>query len=278
MLHQPIADHAERHAKRRRRQRHEGQQGRKPDPTETRARRDATGAGSNARIARPAAHVQFRHHTDEAQGDENEREERGFRPVKPGPVLGVKLGREGAEAQQRKGPELDQHVERDQQNAAVERRTQLRGDDSDEASPGPVAQRPRGLLQPRIKATQRGGDGQVDQRIIGAGHHQQRAGEVLQPVAERNPRVARDERRNCQRRDGKHSPDLPTRKVRPLDEPGGRRSDDGASRRGGDDQSDRVDEQATDKRTHQQVDGALRAHTRRLNDRDENRQENERSG
>ena len=154
----------------------------------------------------------------------------------------------------------------------------MRRDDAKKASPCAVTQRPRRLLQRRIEATQRGGHRQIDERIIGAGDHQQRPAEVLQPVAERDPGVARDERRNRQGRDGKNTPNLPAWKIRPLDQPRRRRSDDGASRGGGDNQSNRVDQQLANERTHEQINGAPRAQTGRLNDCDEDRQQNERGG
>ena len=87
------------------------------------------------RIARPAAHAQFSDHADEAKGDEDDRNQRGFGSVKSRPVLSVEFGGEGAEAQQHKGAELDQHIERDQQYAAVESRTELRRHDPEETSP-----------------------------------------------------------------------------------------------------------------------------------------------
>ncbi len=67
-------------------------------------------------------------------------------------------------------------------------------------------------------------------------------------------------------------------KIRPLDQPRRRRSDDGAGRGGGDNQADRVDKQLANERTHEQINGAFSAQTGRLNDCDEDRQKNERGG
>ena len=83
------------------------------------ARRSLTPrAGADARVARAAAKANLKDQKEEAKCEQNDCQERGLRAIEAGPVFRVNLGGESAETQQREGPELDQHVESDEQHPA----------------------------------------------------------------------------------------------------------------------------------------------------------------
>ena len=81
-------------------------------------------------------------------------------------------------------------------------------------------ERARGLLERGIQPAQGDGDEQEDDRVVGERDDPSGAPESLQRLAERRPRVARDEQRHGQRGDEQQRPDLPSRQPGPLDEPG----------------------------------------------------------
>ena len=94
----------------------------------------------------------------------------------------IKFGGKSTVAQQGECAELRQRVEGDEQNAAQQGWAELRKDDPHKRSPGALAERARGFLERRIKAAQRSGYGQVDERIVSAGHDKQRSGKSCKPL------------------------------------------------------------------------------------------------
>src|SRR5271169_3233192 len=141
MLQQPIAHHADWHAERSAGQRRKSQQRRQSCPPQARRRRDPPRAGADARIAGLAAHMKFGDQADQTEPDQDERQKGRLRPIQSDSELSIKLRREGAEAQQRKGAELNKGVERDKQHPAKQSWAKLRQDDTKETTPGALTQR-----------------------------------------------------------------------------------------------------------------------------------------
>ena len=206
MLHQPEDNHPERHAQRRD---HESDEAEKNGPereAQPMGRSPTARPGADPRIARRAAEANFEDEEGEAKGEQNDGEKGRLGTVEAGPVFRVDFGGEGPEAQEREGPELDQHVESDEQHPSKQRGTQTRQNRAPETRPGPATERPRGLFESRVHVPQRRRDRQIDQRIVRRRDDQERAGEILQARAQRHPGIAGDERGHGERGDDQHRP------------------------------------------------------------------------
>ena len=276
MLKEPITDHSDRNTERRDGERAEGGKDRKARPAESRRRAHSSRADADARVPRIAAHSEFRKQQRKTQRDENEREQRGLGAGEPSAVLGVELGGEGPEAQQSEGAELGQRVEGDEQRAAEEGRAKLGKDDPQETSPGALAERARCLFERGIESAQRRGDRQVHQRIIGAGHDEQSAGEVLERIAHRNPGIAGDEGRDGEGRRKESGPHVSPGKIHAFDQPGRRGSYNRCRERRCNDERDRIEKEPADERTKQQAGGVAEIDGDRFSDGVEDRQKDER--
>ena len=127
-----------------------------------------------------------------------------------------------------------------------------------------------------IHAAQRRGHRQIDQRVIGAGDHQQGAREILQGGAQRDPGIAGDEGRDGERHGHQHGPEPPRRQPRPLHEPGRRGADDrGGSSRRRDGDGQGMEQQFADQRAEQQMAGRLPADAAGLHGGDAKRQQHQ---
>ena len=189
------------------------------------------GAVADPRVVRVAAQPRLSEQQHEAEHDREERQRGGTGGAEAEPVLGVDVQGERLEPQRDEGVELDERIERHEQQTAEQRRAELRQDDAEEDLTRIEPERARRLLERRIEPAQRDGDEQEDDRVVGERDDPCRADEPLERDAQRRPRVARDEERHRQRGDEQQRPEPPPGKPRPLDEPGCADADHAGDRR-----------------------------------------------
>ena len=143
--------------------------------------RRAGGTASEPGVAPVAPQAELGEEQEEAEQHQHPGHRRGGGAVERRAVLVVDRGREGREAQQRQGPELGEQVEPDQQRATEQGRAQLGEHDRAEGVRTRVAQRPRRLLQRRVEAAEHRDDREVDEGVVGQGHHQEAPVKPLTP-------------------------------------------------------------------------------------------------
>ena len=157
--------------------------------------------------------------------------------------LGEDLGGEGLVAEDLERAVLGQQDQRDQQAAAQDRAAGLAERDPDERAHPADAEAARHLLLARVGGPQAGRHRQVDQRVDGQRHDQDRAAEAVHPGPQRGPAEADHEVGDGQRHHDQHRPDPPAGQVGPLDAPGGGGADDRAQHGDHDGEPDRVPQQ-----------------------------------
>ena len=139
--------------------------------------RPAWRSAADARERRPSAQPQLDEQDDQAQQRQRAGREVRRGSVERRPELLVDRRRERREPQHLQRAELRQQVQRDEESAAEQGRSQLGKDDAREGGHAPEAQRAGGLLERRVDALQRRGDGQVDEREVRQGDDEDRSRE-----------------------------------------------------------------------------------------------------
>ncbi len=264
-----------RHADRERQQPGQQSRHRPPGLAQTLPFDRPRGPVGDAGVAAVTPQPQLRGEQERAAEHEHAGDHVGRRPVERGAVLVVDRGGEGGEAEHLERPELRQQVQPHEQGTAQHRRSQLGKHYPPERAPPAVLEGVRGLLERRVEAAQGGDDGQVDQRVVGQGHDQDRAGVALDRVGERHPAEAVDERWYRQRCHEQPVPQRPPGEVGPLHDPGGADPDHEARGHAADDQARRVPQQHADARPHEQVPGLGRADDHGVGDDEPERHQRE---
>ena len=179
----------------------------------TRRRRDAVSEVGGVRPRRPDSAPS----SSRQSADEHQRQHRRGRCVEAELVLGVDLGRERAEAQQREGAVLGQQVQRDDQAAAEQREAQLRQRHAPEDREGAQPEAARDVLERRVGAPQRGDRRQHDERVVRERRDEHGAPEAVDAVVQRDPGVAVDELGHGERQHEQDRPEAAARHVGALD-------------------------------------------------------------
>ena len=123
----------------------------------------------------------------------------------------------------------------------------------DESFDAAGPQAPRDLLLAGVCAAQAGRHRQVDQRVGGQRHHDDRAEEAVRPGPQRVPAEAHHEVRDRERHDHEHGPGPAAGQVGALDAPRGGGPDHGAQYGDGHREPDRVPQQQPGQRPEDQV-------------------------
>ena len=154
-------------------------------------------------------------------------------------------------------------------NAAAEQRgPDLRQHDAPERREAAGPQTAGDLVQGAVRTAQRGGDGQVDQRIEAERHHQHRAAEPVHGRAQRRPRVAGDEVGDGQRQQHEDPPHPTPRQPGAFHAPGRPQRDQGRAGGDGEGQLNRVDQQRQGQPAQQQPADQGPSDARRLPDQE----------
>jgi hypothetical protein len=248
---QPEAERDEGHAEGEQGQPGEAEQDqRRPAPERNRKRR-AGAAATDAREATPAAQAHLGEDHRQAQRHQHAGQQGRRRIVELQLVLLEDRRGEGLDLEEGERAELRQHVRRDEQRAAAERRPRLRQDDAEEADPAAMAERAGDLLEIGIHAAQRRRHRQVDQRHAVESEDDDRAGHALQPGAERGPGIGRDIGRQSERQARRDAPEAATRQIAALGAPRRRGADHGGTERHREREGQRVAEQLDGARPHE---------------------------
>ncbi len=247
---QPVAERSHRHADCEGREPAErAERGDRPQP-ESRAAAPRRRLRSRRRASLEAG---LRAQQQQAEADEHEREHRGGRRIEAELVLGVDLGRERAEAEQRERAVLGQQVQRDDQAAAEQRQPQLGQRHAPEDRERTEALAARHVLERRVGAPQRGDGRQHHERVVGEHAHEHRAPEALDAVVEADPGEAVDELRHGQGQRQQHRPEAAARQIGAFQQPGDAGADDCAERGREQHELERVAQELVDVGQAQQV-------------------------
>ena len=230
-LGEPADEHADRDAEADRDDGAKARHDRQRPATELVADGSPARAVADPGVVRVAPQPRFAEQQHDAEDDREERQRGGARGAESETVLRVDVLGERLEPQRDEGIELDERIERHEQQPAVERRPELRQDDAEEDLTRIEPERAGRILERRVEPTERDGDQQEDDRVVGERDDPRRTDEALQRDSERGPRVARDEQRDRERGNEQQCPEPPPGKPRPLDEPGTGDADHAGDRR-----------------------------------------------
>ncbi len=213
----------------------------RPEP-ELEARGSSAGLAA-PRGSRPPAPGRLGAEHEQPEQDEHEREGAAGRRREPDLDLRVDLGRERLEAEDLERPELGEEDQRHEQRAAEERGADLVQRHPRERPDPAEAQAARDVLEARVGSPERGGDGQIDERVAAERHHEHRAPVAGHAGRDRDPAVAEHEVRHRERQHEHDRPEPPPREVRTLDAPRRRYPEHGADQRDGEREAHGVPEQ-----------------------------------
>ena len=222
----------------------------------------------------PPADLDLADHHQQRQHAEQQGEHGRARRVVGDLVFGEDRGGERLESERRERTVLTEQVQADQQRAAAQRRPGERDGDPEKGGPPPVAKAPGHLLQAGIAPAEAGRNGQIDQRVQGARHHQDGAPVAAHVRGQRHPGEALDEFRNRQRQHQHHREEPAQRQIGALHQVGRAESDHRGAGGDGRRQRDGVPDQGCGQRPVQQRRRGRPAGVHRLDHHEDQRKAN----